>query len=105
MRIVIKRVNQKPEVKEVANELHELQSIVGGYLETVLISNDPLLLCVCNEEGKLQGLEPNFIFGNDVIVGDVFFCGANEEDFTSLDDAQVNWLLHIFDMMEKWNVT
>ena len=31
MKIVIKRVGQVPEVKEIKGELHEMQEIVGGY--------------------------------------------------------------------------
>ena len=98
MRIVVKRVGQYPEMKDVPNELHEFQSIVGGYIQCVQITGN--ILCVCNEEGKLMGLEPNFMFGNDMIVGDVFFCSAGEEDFDDLSTADTTWLMHVLNLME-----
>ncbi len=95
MKIVVKKAGQKPEVKEIPNELSAFQEIVGGYIQTVMITNDPIL-CVCNEEGKLMGLTPNFICGRDIIVGDVFFVGTNECDFESLTDEQVKLIMSVF---------
>lgn len=93
MRVVVKKVGQTPEVKEIENELRDLQSIVGGYIQCFGIIDN--ILCVCNEEGKLNGLAPNFIFNGDVIVGDVFFCSAGEDDFESLSDMQVELIMNI----------
>lgn len=98
MRIVVKKAGQFPEMREIPNELSELQSIVGGYIECIHISGN--ILCVCNEEGKLKGLAPNFIFGNDMIVGDVFFCSANGEDFDNLSAADTDWLMNVLNLME-----
>lgn len=64
--------------------LEELQAVVGGYIEIVKFSDGHLL--VCNEEGKLMGLElnPNAsafcqVRGRrEVIVGDVLICMDNE---------------------------
>lgn len=58
MKIVVKKVGQNPEAKEINGELHEMQEIVGGYIECINIVDN--ILCVCNEEGKLIGLPPNF---------------------------------------------
>ena len=74
MKIVVKKVGQKPEVKEINGELHEMQEIVGGYIECINIVEN--ILCVCNEEGKLMGLLPNLVFNRDIIVGYVFFCAV-----------------------------
>lgn len=98
MRIVVKKAGQFPEMKDIPNELHELQSIVGGYIECINITDN--IVCVCNEEGKLMGLKPNFIFGNDVIVGDVFFCSTSGEDFDSLSAADTDWLMNVLNLME-----
>lgn len=100
MKIVIKRVGQMPEVKEVENKLSIFKKIVGGYIETTLIANDPII-CVCNEEGKLKGLKPNFMFGGDLIVGDVFFCGVDEFDFAGLNDKQINWVMEVMTAIEN----
>lgn len=98
MRIVVKKTGQFPELKEIHNELTEFQSIVGGYIECIPISNN--ILCVLNEEGKLMGLPPNFIFNDDIIAGDVFFCSANGEDFDSLSVSDADWLMNVLNLME-----
>jgi hypothetical protein len=61
--------------------LEELQNIVGGYIETVMLPNGNLL--VLNEEGKLEGLPLNTtatdLYNNpyDAIVGDVLVCDVD----------------------------
>lgn len=94
MRIVIKKVDQKPVVKVVSGELKELQEIVGGHIECIDVGDN--ILCVCNEEGKLLGLRPNFIARTNIICGDVFFCSKGYEDFESLTDSQIVKLLNTF---------
>lgn len=96
MKIVVKKVGYEPEVKEINNELSEFQDIVGGYIECVSLFDN--VVCVCNEEGKLLRLTPNFIFNGDVIVGDVFFCAAGEEDFESLNDEQIDLVMTVLDL-------
>lgn len=95
MKIVVKKAGQGLEVKEINGELHEMQEIVGGYIQAVMVTDDPIF-CVCDEEGKLKDKLPNFMLNGDVIVGDVFFCGANEEDFESLTDTQIEFLMCLF---------
>lgn len=102
MKIVVKRVGQEPEVKEVENELHTLQELVGGYIQCVNLPNN--ILCVCDEEGKLKNSLPNIVLGADVICGNIFFCSAGEEDFESLNDEQIEFIIniiHIFEIKSK----
>lgn len=99
MKIIVKKAGQIPEVREVENELHVFQEIVGGYIECFPIFNN--VLCVCDEEGKLKGLPINFAFAGDIIVGDVFFCAENEGDFESLDEYQINILMREFTSIEN----
>ena len=94
MKIVVKKVGQNPEVMEIENDFHEMQEIVGGHIEAFNVVDN--IFCACNEEGKLDGLDPNFRFNGDVIVGDVFFCAAGEEDFESLNDNQIYDLMRVF---------
>lgn len=61
-------------------QLEQMQKVVGGYIEIVRLKNGWLV--VCNEEGKLIGLEENPVATlvcnvngfNDLIVGDVIIC-------------------------------
>lgn len=61
------------EMKGKTASLKELQDAVGGLIECV-DTNDGRLMII-NEEGKLEGLEPNhvatelFAPGHDIIVG------------------------------------
>lgn len=67
-------------------QLDEVKAIVGGWVEIVGLADGRLM--VCNEEGKLIGLPPNFaateLFNQggrmwyDVIMGDVLVCGDEE---------------------------
>lgn len=94
IRIVRKQVGKEAEVVSIPNTLEALQSEVSGYIEVVHVGSGILL--VLNEEGKLEGLEPNFNLGHDTIVGNVFFTKGVGEDFGSLTDEEVeaviNWL-------------
>ena len=70
--------------------LSEMQEFVGGYIQALPVANKTLL--VCNDEGKLMGLEPTLALigqqGNviDIVVGNVFLCGAGVEDFTDITE-------------------
>ena len=101
MKVVVKRAGQMPETKEIENELHALQEIVGGHIETFPMFDD--VLCVCNEDGKGKDLPFNFIFARETIVGDVFFCKAGYKDFESLDEDEVKFFMDILTILEKLN--
>lgn len=94
MKIVIKKAGQAPEVKEIKGTLENIQKIVGGYIECFPLFEN--VLCVCNEEGKLRKLPPNFKFCGDVVVGDVFFCAGVEEEFVSLSNDQIAIIMTVF---------
>lgn len=95
MKVIVKEVGKKAEVREIANELEALQKIVGGYIEVVQVDADVLM--VCDEEGKLKGKPYNFDLGRDIIVGDVLFVQSYGEDFTDLNEANIEKLLKYFD--------
>lgn len=99
MRIVVKKVCQLPEVREIKGTLENLKDIVGGYIECFPMFEN--ILCVCNEDGKLIGLPVNFLYKSDVIVGDVFFCSGGEEDFESLNDKQVDLIMQLMTAIEN----
>ena len=72
-----------PENKE-DFRLEELQKYVGGNIEIIQGKDqDSDIICVLHEEGKLIGLQYNFmatlmfadvLFEGDAIVGDVIIC-------------------------------
>lgn len=79
----------------IANELEELQRLVGGYIECVGLLDDVVL--ICNEEGKLDGLPPNRRISGDMIVGDFLIVGQDGEDFADLSEDQIGNVLSLME--------
>lgn len=78
IKVLYKPVGKPFEVREIPNTLEACQELVGGYIEAVTVCAD--LLLICNEEGRLLGLEPNPYLGYD-FRGDWFLCGVDGEEF------------------------
>ena len=91
IKVMIKEPRQDALVLEVKNSYGVCRDLIGGgWLETVWIEKGVVM--ICDEEGKLKGLTPNFVLPKlrDIICGPVFFCSANSEgDFTSLNEEQI----------------
>lgn len=97
LKAVYKEPGKAAEIKEIPNDLHTLQELVGGYIEAITIpaGNDAAVLnakdivIICDEEGKIkEGVKPNFycFYAGDEIYGPVVVVGANGENFDSLTD-------------------
>ena len=86
--VVIKEPGKAPAVEPLFdNDLKVFQKAVGGYIETVTIATD--LVIICNEEGRLQGLPHNTtVFGVD-FCGTVIAAGIKGEEFASLPARSV----------------
>lgn len=95
MRILYKQPGQDPRSIVIPNELKVMQQLVGGYIETLRISDNGIL--VMNEEGKLLGLEPNFYLGaiGDTIVGPVLVVGENGDEFADLPEDEAEEISRI----------
>lgn len=89
IRVLYVRPDVEPMELYMLNDLKSFQEAVGGYIEVVPLGDGETLL-VCNEEGKLQGLEPNRVVGNDIIMGNFVVCGQGCEDFAGLTNRQVS---------------
>ena len=91
----IKKPNKNPRKVTIENSLEAMQRLVGGNIEVVQL-DDALL--ICDEEGKLKGLEPNVVLGNDTICGSFFIAGDDYEnvDFVSLTKKQYRKFANIF---------
>ena len=102
IRVLVIEPKKVPRVEFIENELKAMQSIVGGHLEVVRPPRhrDDDVVAICNEEGKLRGLEPcramrleNGVVW-DILVGPLIILRAPAfaEEFEGLTDEQV----------EKW---
>lgn len=94
MKVIIKRPDEKVgHVANISNTLENLQKIVGGHIEVHTLTSNGCVL-ICNEEGKLKKLEPNFRLGNvfpDVIVGTVIITGTNDDNFGDVPISMPIW--------------
>lgn len=94
IRVVKVDPNKPPYVKDVANKLSAFQQEVGGWIEVIAV--DEKYLLICNEEGKLNGMEHNRRICDDIIAGPFFICGAYDEEFQSLDDIGIYFFMEYF---------
>lgn len=77
-----------PYEKEINNDLKGIQDEVEGLFECIYLDENCIL--VCNEEGKLNGMELNRRVGNDIIAGPFFIVGDSRDgEFISLTDEQI----------------
>lgn len=86
IRVLYKSVGKTMREKTIPNTLEECQKLVGGPIEVVALMPDVLL--ICNEEGRIRGLEPN-PFAGRMFVGDWFICGSQGINFSSVPRAYV----------------
>ena len=94
-----------PEQVELDGSLESMQAFVGGSIQAVYPFSDPVAI-VCNDEGKLMGLEHNRALrdeaGNvyDILCGPFFICGLGEEDFASLSEELIQKYTQLFQRPE-----
>jgi hypothetical protein len=101
--VVAVEVGKEPEIKTVEHTLEEMHKLVEGYIETVRVAEDILL--IVNEEGMITDLPVNFhtlVIDRGVVKpvhqihGNVFFVSVSGEDFASLDKEQIQKVLKMF---------
>ncbi|MGF7060137.1 DUF3846 domain-containing protein [Brassicibacter mesophilus] len=103
MKVVYVEPNKIAEIREIGSGLEAMQAAVDGYIEALYPFADPVAI-VCNEEGKINGLELNRGLADnkgdlyEVIAGTFFICLAksDSEDFESLTDELASKYLEIF---------
>ena len=87
LNVVIKEPGKDPFIKRIEDDLTTYQEILGGMMEMVPFEKGQVLLC--NDEGKLKGLEPNLILpSGEIIVGTAIIVGTDGEEFRSLTDEE-----------------
>lgn len=64
----------------VPNELHPLQQLVGGNIETVTVASDAVILC--NEDGHHLGMAYNCEYLGISFVGPILIVGVDGDEFT-----------------------
>ena len=91
MKVIYKVPGCAPEPRDISNTLEELQSAVGGYIETFSFATDAVV--ICNEDGRLQGLPHNCTFLGVDFVGPILIVGRDGEEFADLTPDAMRMLL------------
>ena len=95
IRVLKVEPSKHPEEFVLENELEVMQEAVGGYIDIVSLEGGVCILL--NDEGKLIGLEGNRRIGNDIIVGNFYVCGSNDEgELVSLTDEEMEKYTDMF---------
>lgn len=90
IKVIIKRPGEKPYTTWISDRLENLQKTVEGYIETVTVCSD--LVIICNEEGRIRDLPYNCtILGAD-FFGTILLAGINGEEFGNVPDGAWKFL-------------
>ena len=95
MKVLVVEPMQEPYTKEIDAGLKSLQKEVDGNIQAIYPFEE-LAAIICNEEGKINGLELNRALLDDnlkiydVIAGTFLICGLTEDNFGSLPDELIN---------------
>ena len=90
IKVIIKRPGEKPRATWISDRLENLQKTVEGYIETVTVCSD--LVIICNEEGRIRDLPYNCtILGAD-FFGTILLAGINGEEFGNVPDGAWKFL-------------
>ena len=87
--VVLCEPSKDARVTTIANSLVSLQQAVGGYIEAIYPFDAPVAI-ICNEEGKLNGMELNHALLDDsgqiyeILAGPFLIAGLGDDDFASI---------------------
>ena len=94
IKVVLLEPGKLARTAEIATSLEDLQKIVDGLIEAYYPFEEQVCI-VCNEESKINGMQPNRSVKNedgvmvDFICGPAFICDCRGESFDSLSDEQL----------------
>ncbi len=86
---------------EIPHTLEAEQKAVDGLIECIY--NDDNTVIICNDEGKLRGMEGNRRLNNGqtIIAGPFFVCGLTVDNFRGLTEAETKTYLERFAQPEE----
>lgn len=90
IKILLVNPFELPKEIEINNTLKNLQSLVKGNIECAYLPNNPDVILICNEEGKINGMKCNRDIGYDIIFGPFLIVRDDRKgNFTSLTEEQI----------------
>ena len=80
IKVIIKRPDEQyGHMTWISDSLENLQRTVEGYIETLTIASDCVI--ICNEEGVLKGLPYNCEIAGIDLVGTIILAGVDGDEF------------------------
>jgi len=98
---------KEPYLKEISPGLSAMQEEVNGLIAAAYPFDDPVAL-ICNDEGKINGMELNRSLRDDrgqlydIVAGPFLVAGLGEDDFTSLSPEMAEKYMEHFKMPEMF---
>lgn len=94
MKILVVEPEKKPYVREISDDIHEMQEVVDGLIEPIRFEPANDAIAFCNEEFLFNGSHPNRLVGGVMVYGTFFVVGNafneyGEEISVSLNDEQI----------------
>jgi len=101
MKILVVEPDKEPVTKEIENELHDMQKVVGGLIEPIYFEPQNDALVFCNEEFLLNDSQPNRMVGDILVHGTFFVVGNTTNEYgedvcCSLTDEQLEKYSQMF---------
>lgn len=88
VRVIYFRLGKKPEVGNMENSVEGMRTAIGGgYVQVLKIEIENMVI-LCDEEGLMKQL-----YYNRGLRGDWLIVGTIGEEFVSLTDQQVKWVV------------
>ena len=81
MRILLFEPLKEPYVRDIEDDIHAMQEIVGGSIEPIYFEPKNNALCWCNDEFLLNGSKPNRIVGNTLVHGTFYISGNYRNEY------------------------
>ena len=101
IKVLMVEPGQHPKVVMLKDDLDSLQKAVSigadyqGLIEFVSLGNGDCIMC--NEEGKLIGLEGNRRLGHDILVGVFYVMSEDDEgELVSLTEEKIQYYTKLF---------
>lgn len=92
MKALRKRPGEAWEEVEIENTLEALQAEVGGYIETVTLLSD--LVIIVNEEGRINGMRFNMNLCGMQLFGTILAVGVDGDEFCDVPDQRIKDILY-----------
>lgn len=101
MKVLMVEPHKNAYESDIGNDLKQCRKQQAAQQKPAYFFEEPVSL-VCNEEGKINGLELNRSVRNedneimDIVAGTFFICGLNEDNFDSLTSEHMEKFKKMF---------